>query len=221
MPPRAINPEDKSLKRESILDAAQHLWVAHPEHVSSMDALARASHVAKGTLYLYFGSKEEVLLALHERDVKHFFEQLVLRAKQPEPMTLEEMADIVIASIRHSPTFLPLASLCLGTMERQIPDQAVIEFKSRISEGLDQVVQALRAHFPAMSCVVMMQGYALILGLWQLLQQNSFNRLMAEKQIELACAFYMDEDEFLTLLSHSLVTLFQGLLAKTSQDQAL
>lgn len=153
--------------------------------------------------------------------MKQFFDRLIDRAMQPEPMQLAEMSQILIASIQASPTFLPLASLCLGLMERQIPDQAAIEFKLRVSQGLHQVVTALQNHFPSMSCLVMMQGYALILGLWQLSQQNPFSRLVAEQQIELPCGMLMNEDEFLTLLSHSLITLFQGLLVKPSQDQPL
>ncbi len=217
MHPRATHPEDKLRKREAILDAAQHLWNTHRDSISSMDALAYASGVAKGTLYLYFRSKEEVLLALHERDVSHFFQRVIARAQQAEPMRLEDLADIVIHSIRTSPTFLPLSSFCLGQMERQIPQDIALAFKGRLFAELEHVVLALQVHFPAMNCLKMMQGYALILGLWQLLRQNSLSPL--QEQGKLPDGLLLDEDNFLQLLQSSLMTLYRGLLIQQDNNK--
>lgn len=104
-PPRAYLPEDKQRKREDILNAAQHLWTTHSEALNSMAELAALSGVAKGTLYLYFRSKDEVLLALHERDLEQFFGRVIERARLPEPMLCNELSDLLIHSIQTSPTF--------------------------------------------------------------------------------------------------------------------
>ncbi len=215
-PPRAINPEDKQRKRDSILDAASHLWSTQTDCISSMDALAQASGVAKGTLYLYFRSKEEVLLGLHERDVTNFFNQVIARAQQPEPMQLEELGDIVVASIRCSPTFLPLSNLCTGLMERQLPIAVSLEFKQRTFAHLDDVVSALQQHFPTMTCMKMMQGYALMLGLWQLLQQQGLLAYdeLPEELLRLPCNAAVDSERFLQILHNALCNLFTGLLAQ-------
>lgn len=113
-PPRAYLPEDKHRKREDILNAAQLLWTSHSENLNSMAELAVASGVAKGTLYLYFRSKDEVLLALHERDLVQFFGQVITRAQLPEPMTCNDLSDLLIHAIQTSPTFFFTLSLAVS-----------------------------------------------------------------------------------------------------------
>jgi AcrR family transcriptional regulator len=217
MPPRAIHPEDKFRKRESILDAAQHLWATQTARLSSMDALAQASGVAKGTLYLYFRSKEEVLLALHERDIEDFFGRMIERAQQAKPMRSEDLAQLVIDSVSQSSTFLPLSSVCMGLMERHIPHDTAIAFKKRIYERLGNALTALQTHFPTLTPVNMMQAYAMMLGLWQLLQQSSLHQ-----EAELAatcCGAVINEENFLQILNDSLLTLFKGLLVPQELSQ--
>jgi AcrR family transcriptional regulator len=58
---RALRDEDKLERRRQILDAAEKLFRERPEALASMDDLADAAGVAKGTLYLYFPSKQSLL----------------------------------------------------------------------------------------------------------------------------------------------------------------
>jgi AcrR family transcriptional regulator len=51
-------------KRRLILDAAQHVFAENGFHTSTMDAVAEAAGVAKGTIYLYFKGKNELLIDL-------------------------------------------------------------------------------------------------------------------------------------------------------------
>jgi AcrR family transcriptional regulator len=64
------------LRREELLDAAQQLFLDKGIGATSIDDIASAAHVAKGTFYLYFPSKETLLHALQERFVAGFVERL-------------------------------------------------------------------------------------------------------------------------------------------------
>lgn len=64
------------LRREELLDAAQGLFLDKGIGATSIDDIASAAEVAKGTFYLYFPSKEALLHALQERFVAGFLEQL-------------------------------------------------------------------------------------------------------------------------------------------------
>lgn len=210
-PPRAYLPEDKHRKREDILNAAQQLWTSHSENLNSMAELAVASGVAKGTLYLYFRSKDEVLLALHERDLVQFFGQVITRAQLPEPMTCNDLSDLLIHAIQTSPTFLPLASLCHGLMERSITAEDAEAFQERMAQYLHEVVEALKPHLPLMNELALMQSYAQLLGLWQLL------RPLAIANPETGLTQFIFENltvgrgDFCAVLRHSLAALYNGL----------
>lgn len=56
--------QTSSDKRETIIDAAFDLFRHYGYRRTSMEDIARAAGVAKGTLYLYFASKEELFEAI-------------------------------------------------------------------------------------------------------------------------------------------------------------
>ncbi len=49
---------DLSPKRRAMIDAAEHLFLAHGYEATSMDAVARQAGVSKATLYAHFTSKD-------------------------------------------------------------------------------------------------------------------------------------------------------------------
>src|SRR6266545_1106190 len=76
---RAIQAHDKQERHHAILDAAERLLLRAPERVANVSEVADEAGLAKGTVYLYFPSKEELLLALHERNIDGFFRPLLER----------------------------------------------------------------------------------------------------------------------------------------------
>src|ERR1700687_1523937 len=55
---------EQAPKRERILTAALKLFAHHPDQAVTMDRVAEAAGVAKGTLYLYFPSKDALYLGV-------------------------------------------------------------------------------------------------------------------------------------------------------------
>ncbi|MBL8272058.1 TetR/AcrR family transcriptional regulator [Steroidobacter sp.] len=64
------------LRREELLDAAQQLFLDKGIGATSIDEIANAAAVAKGTFYLYFASKEALLHAIQERFIASFCTRL-------------------------------------------------------------------------------------------------------------------------------------------------
>ena len=54
-------------RREQILEAAVRLWTDHGFEGTTLDAIAREAGIAKGTVYLYFATKEDLLAGAVER----------------------------------------------------------------------------------------------------------------------------------------------------------
>jgi len=64
------------IRREELMDAAQRLFLEKGFDETSVDEIVRAAHVAKGTFYWYFKSKDDVLLALQTRFIDRFCSEI-------------------------------------------------------------------------------------------------------------------------------------------------
>jgi len=63
-------------RREEILDAATRLFAQHGYANTDTQLLADELHVGKGTLYRYFGSKQELFLAAVDRGMRKLCEHI-------------------------------------------------------------------------------------------------------------------------------------------------
>jgi TetR/AcrR family transcriptional repressor of uid operon len=65
-------------RRQEILDAAQHCFARSGFHQASMQEICAEAQISPGGLYRYFGSKEEIIAGIAERDradvAEHFRE---------------------------------------------------------------------------------------------------------------------------------------------------
>ena len=64
----ASHPEDESAKRRQIVEGARGVFLAQGFDAASMNDIARAAGVSKGTLYVYFKHKEDLFEAIVEQE---------------------------------------------------------------------------------------------------------------------------------------------------------
>src|SRR5579863_431095 len=70
-------------KAESILAAAQRVFVVSGFGAASMDAIAREAGASKATVYAYFASKEELFGAVVAREGERYFRGFSARELDP------------------------------------------------------------------------------------------------------------------------------------------
>jgi AcrR family transcriptional regulator len=172
---RAIATADKAERRNAILDAAERLFVRHPERMANVAEVATAAGLAKGTVYLYFPGKEEMLLALHERQVAQFFAHLMRVLAHPARVDFDDVFAPTRDRLIRLPGYLELTSRCFALMDREIPKATAIAFKKNMARTLEAAGVELERHFrmPAGAGVTLLiHSYGLIVGLWQLLHPN-------------------------------------------------
>jgi AcrR family transcriptional regulator len=164
--------EARELRTQQLLDAAVLLWQQNPKRIASVAEVAAKAGVAKGTVYLYFKSKEDLLLGAHARHVQAFFTALIDRASQRKRMSFDDIMSLTLDHIANVSAFLPLATLVAGLRHKGVTPEVAEAFDQRIAEQLMTAGGLLCRHFPlpdATSGVrLLMRSYALILGLWQL-----------------------------------------------------
>jgi len=212
---RAVAPADKSVRRAAILRAADALLKRAPQGVFSVAELARRAGLAKGTVYLYFGTREEVLLAVHAERTSMLFDTVekTLLARHTSGLA---MARKVVAFLREHPEFLPLAAGCRAMLESNVGVQAAIAYKAGIGERLGALGQHLESAFPSLKpgagTLLLTKCYAMMIGLWQLADPPAcLVKVMNRPDMRV---FRIDFERELT---GALVTLWEGALATESK----
>lgn len=81
---RARTQQKKNLRRETILEEAKELFSTQDFRHIRMEELAKKCQIAKGTLYLYFSTKEEVFAELFLRKLDAFFNDIAVSYVRPK-----------------------------------------------------------------------------------------------------------------------------------------
>jgi AcrR family transcriptional regulator len=213
---RAIQAEDKQERHHAILDAAARLLARSPDRIANMADVADEAGLAKGTVYLYFPSKEELLLAVHERNIDGFFRALIARLEREESVKIQDVLALTHEHIVEPPLFLPLASRCFGLMAQSIPPEPALAFKQRMAERLTRAGAGLERHFPQLKpgagLALLRHSYALILGLWQMSGHALCPGAGVVPEPPPALAYSYPEE-----LDRALIALWNGTIAGGSQ----
>jgi TetR/AcrR family transcriptional regulator, fatty acid metabolism regulator protein len=77
--------DDRALKRERILDAAEHIFAQHGFFAAKVAQIADRAGVADGTIYLYFKSKDDLLISLFESRMERVNRMLAEAIAGQEP----------------------------------------------------------------------------------------------------------------------------------------
>ncbi|MDF1562053.1 MAG: helix-turn-helix domain containing protein [Deltaproteobacteria bacterium] len=77
--------EGQLRKRQRIIEASTGLFLRHGYRRTSVDEIARESHVAKGTVYTYFKNKAELLVHAIASEKQGFVERLAPLLDQEQP----------------------------------------------------------------------------------------------------------------------------------------
>jgi len=159
-------------KRERILDAAVRVFARKGFYATRVSEVAKAAGVADGTIYLYFKSKDDLLVSLFEHHVERLLAYLATELPRAASASdklkriielqlglLEgerDLAEVVTIILRQSTKLMkqfaaPKFSAYLDAIARVIAEgQATGELRSDVSSTL-----AARAIFGALDAITM------------------------------------------------------------------
>ncbi len=92
---------EKEKRRNDIIDAAEKVFFSKGKAQSTMDDIAEEAELSKGTLYLYFKSKEDLYLAINIRGL-HILEDIFKNSVKEVETGLDKVRAIGRAYYRFS-----------------------------------------------------------------------------------------------------------------------
>lgn len=174
---RAMSDAQKQEKRARILLAAETAFTQKPYHEISMAGIAREANVAKGTLYLYFETKEDLFLA--------FYEEAFARWGNIFSKTLSQDGNFtaaIMTACKEEPLFTQLNSLLHPLIEDILPLDRVMAFKQRTYEPYvhfrAQTMKAVGLNNPIHGDRLLRGVLALMIGLKQMEAPSALRKMI-------------------------------------------
>ena len=208
----AITEQDKLARRTAFIVTARQLFLAQ-QRLPNVADIAAAAGLAKGTVYRYFRSKDEIFIALLQDDFAELFSALVDAIPQlpkQNAAAATAFAAFFGQQLQLRPTLLPLAAMLNAVLEHNLPLAVLKQFKQMLSEALQQLGHAVASHIgrisEAAAAQLLLHSYGLTLGLWQALQYPPSVQALLQSSPELSNL----QRDFDTELTAAVAQLWRG-----------
>jgi TetR/AcrR family transcriptional regulator len=198
---RARSNSAKEERRGHLLTVARELFKARSMAFSMLE-VANAAQLAKGTTYLYFATKEELLLEILREELGGWFVELHQILEQPKNVALQ-----IAKSISSRELMVALFAVQVSILEQNLSYEAALKFKTFLLEQSIAVIPKLEQVFPNSNGLEILQTLnALVIGLAQMSRPvGTMQEVLKRPEIN---ALHVS---FALSLEHSLKTLFKGL----------
>jgi AcrR family transcriptional regulator len=168
---RARSVEARAERRDAILDAAERLFSEQRFSEVHMARLAQEIGLAKGTLYLYFPTKESLFLAVVHRSFDAWFAAIAERLSHHAFIDPDALAGELTDALGERPRLIRLLALLHSVLEQNITEEDAVAFKaflarkiSRAGIELERLIPMLE---PGQGARLLLHVHALVVGIGQ------------------------------------------------------
>ena len=126
---RARSDEAKRARRQFILATAEQLLRRYGFDTFTTNKLAKAANLAKGTLYLYFATREELVLQIYVDLQDDWISQFIAAEKQMIPKDYDDLCTRFYQSFVADALLVDLAARVTSGIEPYVPIAAWVKAK--------------------------------------------------------------------------------------------
>ena len=212
---RARSSEQKALRRHAVLETAEVYFKEVGYEAFSMAQLAKKAGVAKGTLYLYFNTREELFLTLYEQSLVRWSQIFI--GSLSDTMTSKTYAQSLYKTTQADGVFLPLLIRLEHVIEHNVAILRLIESKRVFINQVEAVAAAtstaLRLSTAQATEVVKTMG-VLLIGATQTDQSPSLADEALPADVQNLIASFSSEPLFIK----NAVRIIEGIRAEASSN---
>ena len=136
---RARTAEQKAQRRNAVLEAAEKLFLEVGYEAFSMSNLAKNIGTAKGTLYLYFETREDIFLTLYEQSLVRWSDIFI--DELGETITSQVYARKLFEAAAADGTFLPLQIRLEHLIEHNVAVPRLFQSKQIFNSQVDKIAK--------------------------------------------------------------------------------
>ena len=148
---RKVTPEQIAQKREEIINACEQLYQTMSFREITLKEIGNITSFSRPTIYNYFETKEEIFLALFQREYDRWNEDLTAILEGNEKLSKAELSDRIAASLAGREQLLKLLSMNNYDMEANSRQELLNTFKQSYGRSMHLVCMLLEKFCPDMS----------------------------------------------------------------------
>ncbi len=139
-----------SARKDEIINACEELYQTMSFKEITIKEIGAATSFTRTSIYNYFQTKEEIFLALLQREYGLWVAELKDLTVRRERMSADEFASALARSLERRPQLLKIMSMNHYDMEENSRPERLAEFKVVYGEALQVVRNCLEQYFPHM-----------------------------------------------------------------------
>ncbi len=137
-------------RREEILSACEKLYQTMSFKEITLKDIAGATSFTRTSIYNYFQTKEEIFLALMQKEYELWVAELDAMASAYTAMSVESFSSMLAHSLEKRSMLLKLLSMNHFDMEENSRAECLVNFKRAYGASIDAVRRCLVKFFPGM-----------------------------------------------------------------------
>ena len=141
-------PELIAARREEIINACQRLYQTLSFKEITLKEIGAETSFSRPTIYNYFQTKEEIFLALYEREYDLWNAELEAILAENEPLSKAGLAEKIARSLQKREQLLKLLAMNNYDMEANSRPELLVSFKAAYGKSLENVDQLLQKFCP-------------------------------------------------------------------------
>ena len=137
-------------RKEEIIAACAELNETMSFKEMTIKEIGAATTFTRTSIYNYFETKEEIFLALLQKEYEHWVEAMHQVMAEQETMSRKELAQALARTLSDRPRLLRLLSMNLYEMEANSRPERLAEFKVAFGASMDTVAAMIQKYIPEM-----------------------------------------------------------------------
>ena len=143
--------ERTNARKEEIISAAESLYQKKGFKDITIQDIARETSFTRTSIYNYFETKEEIFMALLQKEYERWVEELDTVIKTHTEMGRDDVADVLAVSLENRKLLLKLMSMNHFDMEENSRLERLVEFKVSYGASIKAVGRLLQKFCTDMS----------------------------------------------------------------------
>ena len=143
-------PELIADRREVIINACEKLYQTMSFKEITLKEIGNEVPFSRPTIYNYFQTKEEIFLALFEREYDRWNESLTEILHRADSMSGKKLAAAIASSLEERPQLLKLLAMNNYDMEANSRAERLVSFKQAYGKSMALVRELLKKYCPKM-----------------------------------------------------------------------